>query len=71
MLNTSLVKFEAQVGLGATYVARMLGIAYPTYAAYRSGSRELPHYHQNQIELIMLLSEQARQKYIKDHAYGT
>lgn len=70
MLNKALVQFEAQVGLGPTYVARMFGIAYPTYAAYRSGSRELPDYHRNQIELIMLLSDHARQKYIKDYAYG-
>lgn len=71
MLNMVLVNFETEVGLGATYVARMLGIAYPTYAAYRSGSRALPAYHQNQINLIKLLSELARQKYIKENAYGT
>ncbi len=70
-MNETLTDFEERNGLGPTYVARLLGIAYPTYAAYRSHARVLPSYHQNQLKLIMLLSEQARKQYIKENAYGT
>lgn len=66
-----LVDFEDKIGLGATFAARILGIAYPTYAAYRSASRELPQYHINQIHLITLLSATARKAYIQDRLNAT
>lgn len=43
-MNQKLLDFEKLLGIGPTFTARLLGLAYPTYAAYRSGSRELPIY---------------------------
>ena len=67
-MNDILIEFERRIGLGPTYAARLLGIAYPTYAAYRSEARVLPHYHVCHIRA--LFSEQPLEDYIKEHAYG-
>lgn len=53
-MNQTLLDLEKQLGIGPTFVARLLGIAYPTYAAYRNGQRELPIYHKRQSEWIVL-----------------
>lgn len=65
-LNETLLKFERYSQLGPTYVARLLGVAYPTYAQYRSGRRELPLYHQNHIEVLYLLSKESLNHVIRD-----
>lgn len=49
-----LLQFEAKLEVGPTKAARALGVAYPTYAGYRSGSRELPLYHIKHIHALML-----------------
>jgi hypothetical protein len=66
-----LVTFENHIGLGSTYAARLLGVAYPTYAAYRSGSRALPEYHERHIQALMLLDGRSLKKLIEEHAHGT
>lgn len=62
---------ERHLGLGGVYVAKVLGIAYPTYAAYRSGSRVLPRYHLNQVELIMLVRAKELDEYIRERINAT
>lgn len=69
-LNTVLVEFEARVALGPTYAARLLGVAYPTYAQYRSGRRVLPDYHRNHIQALLALSPRVLRSLIEEHAYG-
>jgi len=70
-MNAILVEFEKRNGIGPTYAARLLGIAYPTYAAYRSDSRVLPRYHFCQIRAISFMGDADRAQYIKENAYGT
>lgn len=48
-------KYEEAVGLGPVDGSRLLGVAYSTYAQYRRGHRELPHYIALHAELIMRL----------------
>lgn len=43
-VNRFLVNFENLLGVGPVRTAKVLGIAYPTYAAYKSGARALPTY---------------------------
>lgn len=69
--NDLLIAFENATGLGSTYAARVLGIAYPTYAQYRSGRRPLQLYHARHIEALLLLSQQNLNRIIKEHAFGT
>lgn len=68
--NQQLVEFEAHVGLGSTYACVLIGMAYPTYAAYRNGSRALPTYHSNHIEDIGRLSRRALSQLISERIYG-
>lgn len=69
-MNEVLLHFETATGLGSTYAARLLGVAYPTYAQYRSGRRELPSYHARHIESLLLLSQRELTKLIERHAHG-
>ena len=65
---------ERYLGLGGVYIAKVMGIAYPTYAAYRSGRRQLPRYHLNQIELITALGEEGADQlseYIRERINAT
>lgn len=68
-MNAILLRFEKSIGLGATYAARLLGVAYPTYAQYRSGRRELPLYHQRHIEALLRLPESELTGLIEKHGY--
>lgn len=68
-LNETLVAFEKQHNLGPTRVAKLLKVAYPTYAAYKSGARPLPEYHLAQLMLIGLLGDEVRAQYIKEFAW--
>jgi hypothetical protein len=69
-MNKALLHFEKTTGLGPTYAARLIGVAYPTYAQYRSGRRTLQRYHARHIEALLLLSRPALDRLIKEHAYG-
>lgn len=68
--NTVLLDFEVRVDLGPTFAARLLGVAYPTYAQYRSGRRVLPDYHRNHIQALLALSPRALRTLIEEHANG-
>ena len=68
-MNAILLRFEKSIGLGATYAARLLGVAYPTYAQYRSGRRELPLYHQRHIDALLRLPESELTGLIEKHGY--
>lgn len=65
-VNRLLLNFEKATGLGSTYAARLLGVAYPTYAQYRSERRELPLYHSKHIEVLLLLSRANLEKVMTD-----
>lgn len=68
--NKTLLEFEAYTALGSTSACRLIGMAYPTYAAYRSGLRPLPRYHRNHIEDIRRLSKRALTDLIEERLYG-
>ena len=65
-MNKTLINFERQIGLGSTYAARLLGVAYQTYASYRNGRRVLPAYHARHIKHFLLLPVDVRQKEIEE-----
>lgn len=69
-MNDTLIQFEKATGLGATFAARLLGVAYPTYAQYRSGRRPLQKYHARHIEALLLLPPKTLAKLIEEHANG-
>lgn len=64
MTNQTLIEFEEKTGLGPTYVARLIGTAYPTYAKYRACDRPLPLYHERHIEALLAMSKTNLQKFI-------
>jgi DNA-binding transcriptional regulator YdaS (Cro superfamily) len=66
--NAILIRFEKHAALGSTFVARLLGVAYPTYAQYRSGRRVLPLYHERHIELLTELPKERLNDVIRRHA---
>jgi hypothetical protein len=65
-----LVEFEALVGLTSTQACLVLGVAYPTYAAFRNCSRPLKPYHRNHIEVIGRLSRRALAQLIDERING-
>lgn len=69
-MNATLLQFEQSTALGPTRAARLLGVAYPTYAQYRSGLRPLQPYHANHIQALLLLSKPALAKLIAEHVHG-
>lgn len=69
-VNAVLVEFETLLDLGSTAACKVLGVAYPTYAKYRAGTRPLPRYHRNHIEDIGRLSRRALLQLINERAYG-
>lgn len=69
-LHPALIALERHTGLGPTFVARLLGMAYVTYAQVRCGSRELQLYHARHVESLMLHDEQTMQTLIERHARG-
>lgn len=62
--NNPALELERFLNIKTTDTARVLGVAYPTYAAYKSGARVLPRYHQNQIVLIMMLAPDQVEEYV-------
>lgn len=67
-MNDTLINFENRTALGPTYAARLIGVAYITYAKYRSGARVLPRYHSNHIQALLMLPEPSLQALIKEHS---
>lgn len=70
MLNPHLIELEDRAGLGATYAAKLLGVAYPTYAAYRNCTRDLPEYHVKHVQALLLLSSSALNSLIREHVHA-
>ena len=68
--NQKLVEFEEHVGLTSTCACLLIGVAYPTYAAYRNGSRELPIYHSNHVDDIRRFSRRVLTALIQERIYG-
>ena len=69
-MNLILVDFEKRTELGPTYACRLLGIAYPTYAHYRSEHRALPGYHALHIEHLLNAPAEYLQALIQKDVYG-
>lgn len=69
-MNKTLTHFEKQIGLGSTFAARLLGVAYQTYASYRNERRPLPNYHARHIRHLLLLPKDVLQKEIEDLPHG-
>jgi hypothetical protein len=69
-MNKALLHFEQATGLGPTKAARLLGVAYVTYAQVRSGARPLQKYHARHMEVILLLPPAALRKLIQEHVHG-
>lgn len=70
-INAELIEFEALIELGSGSASRILGVSYPAYAKYRSGTRDLPLYHQRHIEVIGRMSRADLLKLIRDYAHAT
>lgn len=68
--HKTLINFEKRTGLGPTYAARFLGVAYQTYASYRNQRRELPLYHARHIRCVLLLPSAVLSKEIKEFFNG-
>lgn len=66
-MNPVLTAFEAKLGLGPVKAARLLGIAYSTYAQYRSCRREIPAYVEHHVETVMLLDRETVMKVVMYH----
>lgn len=66
-VNKVLLGFEKHTQLGPTFACQLLGVAYPTYAQVRSGSRPLQKYTQRHIEALMLLPPETLQSLIQEH----
>lgn len=69
MLHPVLIDFETQTGLGPTYVARLIGTAYPTYAKYRCCERPLPLYHERHLEALLTMSRKNLQLLVTKYAH--
>lgn len=69
-MNSILLNFEKVTNLGPTFAARLLGVAYPTYAQYRSERRPLQKYHARHIEALLQLPKPVLHKLIERHANG-
>ena len=71
-MNQFMIDFEGRVGLGPTRVAALLGIAYITYAQYKSTRRELPEYHQRHLLALTLLHDRGLlEQHLKDITHGS
>lgn len=63
-------KLEEHTGLGATHAALLLGVAYPTYAHYKSGHRRLQPYHERHIRALLLLPRRTLNNLIQEYIHG-
>lgn len=69
-MQETLAEFEAHVELPAKQACLLLGIAYVTYAHYRSGAREMPAYHRRHIRTIYMLNGRQLRDLKKEVAHG-
>lgn len=69
-MNAHLKRLEHHTGLGPTKAARLMGLAYVTYAQCRCGSRPLKQYHERHVEALLLLSRQHLKNLIAEHTHG-
>lgn len=67
-VNDTLLAYEKLYALGPVAAARVMGVAYVTYAQVRSGQRPLQLYHERHLQALMLLPAAARNRLIKEHA---
>lgn len=65
-----LSEFEQHVGLPPKQACRLLGIAYVTYAHYKSGMRPFPPYHSRHIRTIMMLNRTQLRQLIAEVSDG-
>ena len=65
-MNQTLVEFEAFVGLLPPKACLVLGIAYVTYAHYRSNMRRLPPYHQRHILNLRKMNQRQLNEIIRE-----
>lgn len=70
-MNEILLRLERATGLGPTKAARLLGVAYVTYAQYRSQHRSLQKYHARHIEAILLLSRRDLDRLIERYVHDS
>lgn len=66
-VNKVLLDFEGHIGMGPTFACQLLGVAYPTYAQVRSGSRTLQKYTLRHIQALTLLPSETLQSLIEEH----
>jgi hypothetical protein len=64
------MQLEKHTGLGPTKAAKLLGVAYNTYAQYSSGRRVLPLYIERCARLVMLLDKGTLLKVIDLYVHG-
>ena len=69
-VNPILIEFEAFVGLAPNRACLVLGIAYVTYAHYRSNSRRLPGYHQRHILNLRKMNKRQLSEIIREVCDG-
>lgn len=70
VVNDALISFEEFIGLPAKQACLVLGVAYVTYAHYRSGSRGLPGYHERHIANLRKMNARQLQEIIKEVCHG-
>lgn len=63
-------QLEQHTGLGATQTALLLGVAYPTYAQFKSGLRDMKPYHERHIQALLLLPKRTLEQLIGEHVNG-
>lgn len=69
-LNEKLLAFEKYTELGSSKAAKLLGVAYVTYAQLRAGSRPMQKYMECHIETIMMLNPRQLDDLIGKRVYG-
>lgn len=69
-VNQTLVDFEQFVGLPPNKACLMLGVAYVTYAHYRSDMRPLPPYHQRHIRNLKKMNKRQLAEIINEVLNG-
>ncbi|MNK62112.1 hypothetical protein D3C87_812810 [compost metagenome] len=68
--NKHLLEFERRTALGPTYAARLLCVAYVTYAQYRNGSRDLPPYCEAHMRHLLRIPDKLLRTIIEEDIHG-
>ena len=69
-MNPTLLEFESFVGLAPRRACLVLGIAYVTYAHYRSNFRPLPGYHKRHILNLRKMNKRQLSEIIEEVTHG-